>query len=82
MIGGSHAKRLTKALDDLGSAKQPTPRLDAVRRLREAAERLEQAQVDAARQAGLTWAEIGQVYGLTKQGAQQRFRGGGDAKRK
>ena len=76
MIGGSHAKRLAKALDDLGSAKQSTPRLEAARRLRESADRLEQAHVDAARQAGLTWAEIGKVYGLTKQGAQQRFRGG------
>jgi hypothetical protein len=82
MVGGSHAKRLTKALDDLGAAEQPTPRLDAARRLREAAERLEQVQVDAARQAGLTWAEIGQIYGLTKQGAQQRFRPGRNAKRK
>jgi hypothetical protein len=76
MIGGSHAKRLAKALDDLAAAKQPTPRLDAARRLREAADRLEQAHVDAARAAGLTWAEIGAIYGLTKQGAQQRFRGG------
>jgi hypothetical protein len=74
MIGGSHAKRIAKALDELGSAKQPAARLDAVRRLREAAEHLEEAHVDAARQAGLTWAEIGRVYGLTKQGAQQRFR--------
>ena len=74
MIGGSHAKRLSKALDDLGSAKQPTSRLESARRLREAADRLEQAHVDAARDAGLTWAEIGKVYGLTKQGAQQRFR--------
>ena len=82
MIGGSHAKRLAKALDDLGSAKQPTPRLEAARRLREAADRLEQSHVDAARQAGLTWAEIGKVYGLTKQGAQQRFRAGRDVKRK
>ena len=74
MIGGSHAKRLAKALDDLGSAKQPTSRLESARRLREAADRLEQAHVDAARDAGLTWAEIGKIYGLTKQGAQQRFR--------
>ena len=58
MIGGSHAKRLSKALSDLGGAKQPDQRLDA------------------ARQAGLTWAEIGAIYGLTKQGAQQRFRAG------
>src|SRR6202044_364647 len=44
------------------------------RRLREAAEELEAAQVEAARKAGATWLEIGACYGLTKQGAQQRFR--------
>jgi hypothetical protein len=49
-------------------------RLDAARRLREAAEELEAAQVEAARKAGATWIEIGASYGLTKQGAQQRFR--------
>ena len=74
MVGRSHAKRITRALEDLGSVEGPTARLDAARRLREAADRLEQAHVDAARKAGLTWAEIGAVYGLTKQGAQQRFR--------
>ena len=42
--------------------------------LREAAEELEAAQVEAARKAGATWNEIGACYGLTKQGAQQRFR--------
>ena len=35
---------------------------------------LEAAQVEAARKAGATWLEIGAIYGLTKQGAQQRFR--------
>jgi hypothetical protein len=37
-------------------------------------EELEAAQVEAARKAGATWIEIGACYGLTKQGAQQRFR--------
>ena len=31
-------------------------------------------RVEAARKAGATWSEIGLCYGLTKQGAQQRFR--------
>ena len=35
---------------------------------------LESAQIEAARKAGATWSEIGACYGLTKQGAQQRFR--------
>ncbi len=74
MIGGSHAKRLTRALGGLRDAKSPTKRLAAVRQVRESAEGLEKAHIDAAREAGMTWAEIGAVYGLTKQGAQQRFR--------
>jgi hypothetical protein len=49
-------------------------RLDLIRRVREAAEELEAAHVEAARAAGATWSEIGAAYGLTKQGAQQRFR--------
>ena len=36
--------------------------------------KLKAAQVEAARKAGATWIEIGACYGLTKQGAQQRFR--------
>lgn len=74
MAGGSHAKRVAKALEDLQRAKTPAKRLDAARRAREAADKVERANVEAARAAGLTWAEIGEVYGLTKQGAQQRFR--------
>ena len=77
MPGGPHAKRITKALDALSVAKTPLARLDAARRAREAAEALERISIDDARGAGLTWAEIGEVYGLTKQGAQQRFRRGG-----
>jgi hypothetical protein len=73
MAGGPHAKRIAKAIEALTSAKTPTARLDAARRAREAAEALERASIENARGAGLTWAEIGDVYGLTKQGAQQRF---------
>jgi hypothetical protein len=68
------SRRITAALGDLDVADGPMSRLDAVRRLREAAEELEAAQVEAARKAGATWSEIGACYGLTKQGAQQRFR--------
>jgi hypothetical protein len=77
MPGGPHAKRITKALDSLSAAATPLARLDSARRAREAAEALERRSIDDARAAGLTWAEIGDVYGLTKQGAQQRFRNGG-----
>jgi predicted transcriptional regulator len=70
----SPAKRILAALSALDVADGPMSRLDAARRLREAAEELEAAQVEAARKAGATWNEIGACYGLTKQGAQQRFR--------
>jgi hypothetical protein len=67
-------KRILAALAALDVADGPISRLDAARRLREAAEELEEAQVEAARKAGATWIDIGACYGLTKQGAQQRFR--------
>ena len=70
----SPAKRILAALGALDAADGPISRLEAARRLREAAEELEAAQVEAARKAGATWIEIGACYGLTKQGAQQRFR--------
>jgi hypothetical protein len=68
-------KRILSALSAFDEAVTPMSRVDAARRAREAAEELEAAQVEAARKAGVTWVEIGAVYGLTKQGAQQRFRG-------
>ena len=74
MASKSPVKRISAALGALDAADGPIGRLQAARRLREAAEELEAAQVDAARKAGATWNEIGACYGLTKQGAQQRFR--------
>lgn len=70
----SPARRIIAALGTLDAATGPLGRLDAARRLREAADELEAAEVEAARRAGATWTEIGACYGLTKQGAQQRFR--------
>lgn len=74
MAPKSSIKRITTALDAFEAADSPLIRLDAARRLREAADQLEITQVEAARKAGCTWVEIGACYGLTKQGAQQRFR--------
>ena len=75
MASKSPVKRILAALGALDAADGPVSRLQAARRLREAADELEAAQVEAARKAGVTWIEIGACYGLTKQGAQQRFRG-------
>jgi hypothetical protein len=74
MATKSLLRRITAALGALEIADGPMSRLDAARRLREAAEDLEATQIEAARKAGATWNEIGACYGLTKQGAQQRFR--------
>jgi hypothetical protein len=74
MAGKANVKRLTRAVEALQAARTDVDRLDAARRLREGADELERTAVGAARAGGMTWAEIGAVYGLTKQGAQQRFR--------
>jgi hypothetical protein len=74
----SPVKRILAALGALDAADEPIGRLRAAQRLREAAEELEAAQIEAARKAGATWNEIGACYGLTKQGAQQRFRAARD----
>ncbi len=74
MASKSFVKRMLAALGAFDAADGPMSRLQAARRLREVAEELEAAQVEAARKSGSTWSEIGACYGLTKQGAQQRFR--------
>lgn len=74
MASKSPMKRITAALEVIETADDPLSRLNAARRLREAAEELEATHVQIARGAGSTWTEIGTCYGLTKQGAQQRFR--------
>ncbi|MGO1562191.1 MAG: hypothetical protein ACTHXO_01435 [Actinomycetaceae bacterium] len=61
------------ALDSLTGAAEPLAVLDGARRLRETAESIESDAVRSARAAGVSWSKIGSVYGLTKQGAQQRF---------
>ncbi len=67
-------KRIAKALASLADVPDPMARLDAVRRVREAVERLEQEAAGAARADGATWKRIGELYGVSKQAAQQRFR--------
>lgn len=67
-------QRITKDLAALDAAEDALSRLDAGRRLREHAEALETDLVLAAREAGASWSKIGKLYGMSKQGAQQRFR--------
>jgi hypothetical protein len=74
MARKSLGRRIAAALEAHQRSVDPLDQLDAARRLREAAEEAESLAVKAARESGATWTEIGALYGLTKQGAQQRFR--------
>ena len=65
---------VTKAMSALGDIDNPLSRLAAVRSARQALEALEHDTVTRARAGGATWSEIGNVYGVSKQAAQQRFR--------
>lgn len=65
---------MSRAIAAIRDLDDPLQRLDATRQAREEVERLELDAVSASRRAGKTWTEIGALYGLTKQGAQQRFR--------
>ncbi len=67
-------RRLVAALEWFERSVDPIDQLDAARRIREAAQDLEARALEVAREAGATWKDIGDCYGLTKQGAQQRFR--------
>lgn len=72
---GSLTKHVRDALDALESAPDELAALTAARALREAADELEITAVAEVRRHNGTWTQIGAVYGTTKQGAQQRFRG-------
>ncbi|WP_425307732.1 hypothetical protein AADG42_02920 [Ammonicoccus fulvus] len=64
---------LQQGLADLTAADGTIARITAARTVRAAAEQLEHVEVKRAREHGTSWSKIGAVYGLTKQGAQQRF---------
>lgn len=73
-------RQLSKVLASFGEIDDPLARLDAVRRAREQLEALEAGTAAEARAGGATWGEIGALYGVSKQAAQQRFRLKGRAK--
>lgn len=75
MSDGIDLKRFERAAEALRGIQDPVRRLDAIRAARERLEALEAGAVHDARHAGVTWKSIGTLYGLSKQGAQQRFRG-------
>ncbi|MDQ1748520.1 MAG: hypothetical protein QOD07_2783 [Frankiaceae bacterium] len=67
-------KLIVKALASLADTSDPVRRIATVRVLQEAASTLERDVVRDARTHGVTWTEIGRVYDISKQAAQQRFR--------
>ncbi len=69
-------QRLQRDVEALSRADDALARLDAGRRLRQRAEAVELDLVAAARAEGVSWTRIGALYGMSKQGAQQRFRPG------
>ncbi|MDJ1370152.1 hypothetical protein [Gulosibacter molinativorax] len=66
-------RRLIEALIAYERAETELEQLTAARDARELADALEEGVISEARAARVSWAKIGAVYGLTKQGAQQRF---------
>lgn len=66
-------RQITEALLAVERAESELERVAAVRTVRELAEALEFRAIRHARDARTSWSKIGGVYGLTKQGAQQRF---------
>ncbi|GII98295.1 uncharacterized protein DUF3887 [Sediminihabitans luteus] len=67
-------ERLAEALEQLTrTTPASTARVATLDRLRALSESLLSAEVEAARQSGVTWAAIGSVLGVTRQAAFQRF---------
>lgn len=60
-------------LSDLGRAHTHAERIDAARKLANAARVLEHDVIGDARQAGITWQAIGEIHGISRQGAFRRF---------
>jgi hypothetical protein len=73
MANADPVKRVKRAVTALQAVKDPLDRLEAVRWARGEIEAIEVESVAAAREAGATWSDIGSLYGVTRQGAQQRF---------
>ncbi len=64
-----------KTLIDSAGGDDPRQALVAAAELRRQAERLQDAAVRRARVAGMTWADIADHLGVTKQAAHRKYRG-------
>ncbi|MDX1620457.1 MAG: hypothetical protein R3320_05670 [Nitriliruptorales bacterium] len=70
----SHAAELLmKQVSDLLDSTDPRTRVRAVHMLSAGVERLERHVVVDAQESGLSWAQIGDVYGVSRQAVHRRF---------
>ena len=74
MATGKEERQIAKRLAELSNAKDARRRLVLAEEVRRLAVDLQRASVAEARQAGLTWTQIGELFGMSKQAAQQRFK--------
>jgi hypothetical protein len=77
MSAQSYARTLLTNIEDLLADPDPKTQVRAVHHLAEGVTLLQHKVIAEARQKGIPWSEIGDIYGCTRQAAQQRF-GGGD----
>lgn len=67
-----NAEALLTDADQLGSD-NPQERVSAIHRLIQAIGILEEQVIADAHHAGMSWTQIGQVYGVSRQAAHRRF---------
>lgn len=75
---GRAVVELVSSLVAAGSDRSHLERARIAARIADEAERISRTEVMAAREDGATWAEVGEAFGVTRQGAHERFRTGPD----
>lgn len=81
MAAGKQERQIAKKLTELAATKDARQRLLLAHEIQQAAVALEHMTVGDARHAGMTWTQIGGLFGMSKQAAQQRFKGSSGANR-
>ncbi|NLT31002.1 MAG: hypothetical protein GXX86_11205 [Propionibacterium sp.] len=72
-MGSPAIDKLSAACAQLQQAADPLAAVDLAQQIGTLADKVQHDAVRAARQQGVSWSKIGAVFGLSKQGAQQRF---------
>ena len=75
---GRAVVELVSSLVAAGADRSHLERARIAARIADVAERISRTEVMAAREEGATWAEVGEAFGVTRQGAHERFRTGPD----